>query len=157
MHRNLLELRKKLNLSLYEKKKDVSLAKFSEEKVIIFADYREKGSGVIKELAESNVTLNLERLEYADYVLSSRCGVEIKTVEDFVDSIIDGRLLQQIKNLKNNFESLCCINRRRAGHLFCKKRASQCNPRNDVPRLLFLMEYPLCRQRISRRLPGFCT
>src|SRR3989344_3268201 len=104
MHRNLLELRKKLNLSLYEKKKDVSLAKFSEEKVIIFADYREKGSGVIKELAESNVTLNLERLEYADYVLSSRCGVEIKTVEDFVDSIIDGRLLQQIKNLKNNFE-----------------------------------------------------
>ena len=46
----------------------------------------------------------MEKLEYADYVVSSRCGIEIKTVEDFVDSIIDGRLLQQIKNLKNNFE-----------------------------------------------------
>ncbi len=103
MYRNLASIRKKLNFSSYERK-DLPITKFAEEKVKIFADYREKGSGVIKELAESNVIINLEKLEYADYVLSSRCGVEIKTVEDFVDSIIDGRLLQQIKNLKNNFE-----------------------------------------------------
>jgi Fanconi anemia group M protein len=75
-----------------------------EEKIKIFADYREKGNGIIKELAENNAVVALERLEYADYIVSSRCGIEIKTVEDFVDSIIDGRLLQQIKNLKNNFE-----------------------------------------------------
>ena len=55
-------------------------------------------------MVEENIQVNLERLEYADYVLSSRCGVEIKTVSDFVDSIIDGRLLEQIKNMKNNFE-----------------------------------------------------
>ncbi|MBI4452542.1 DEAD/DEAH box helicase [Candidatus Woesearchaeota archaeon] len=103
MHRNLLSIRKKLNLSLYQRK-DTPIAKFAGEKIKIFADYREKGSGVIKELAENNVQVNLERLEQADYVLSSRCGVEIKTVEDFVDSIIDGRLLQQIKDLKRNFE-----------------------------------------------------
>ena len=103
MYRNLLSMRKKLSLSLYEKK-EAPLVKYIEQKVKIFADYREKASGVIKELAENNVIVALEALSYADYILSSRCGVEIKTVEDFVDSIIDGRLLQQIKNLKNNFE-----------------------------------------------------
>ncbi|MBI2652510.1 DEAD/DEAH box helicase [Candidatus Woesearchaeota archaeon] len=103
MYRNLANIRKKLNLSLYEKK-ETPITKFIEEKTKIFADYREKGSGTIKELAENNVIVNLEKLEYADYVVSSRCGIEIKTVEDFVNSIIDGRLLEQVKNLKNNFE-----------------------------------------------------
>ena len=91
------------NFSLYERK-ETPITKFVGEKTKIFADYREKGSGVIKELVENNIVINLEKLEYADYVVSSRCGIEIKTVEDFVDSIIDGRLLLQIKNLKNNFE-----------------------------------------------------
>ena len=103
MHRNLVDIRKKMSLALMGKR-EIPTAKFSGEKIKIFADYREKGSGVIKELIEENIQVSLERLEYADYVLSSRCGVEIKTVGDFVDSIIDGRLLQQIKNMKNNFE-----------------------------------------------------
>jgi len=102
MYRNLLNIRKKLNFSSYKKKEPQT--KFSGDKIKIFADYREKGSGVIKELAEDNVQVSVEKLEYADYILSSRCGVEIKIVEDFVDSIIDGRLLQQIKELKKNFE-----------------------------------------------------
>jgi len=46
----------------------------------------------------------LEKLENADYLLSSRVGIEVKTTEDFVNSIIDGRLLQQIKELRRNFE-----------------------------------------------------
>ncbi|MBS3101453.1 DEAD/DEAH box helicase [Candidatus Woesearchaeota archaeon] len=103
MYRHLASMRKKLSLSLYERK-ETPAARYVEEKTKIFADYREKGSGVIKELAENDTIVSLEKLEYADYVVSSRCGIEIKTVEDFVDSIIDGRLLQQIKNLKNNFE-----------------------------------------------------
>ncbi|MBI2658071.1 DEAD/DEAH box helicase [Candidatus Woesearchaeota archaeon] len=104
MYRNLADIRKKLNLSLNGRKdfESQSAEKTSETK--IFADYREKGSGVIKELAESGAVIVLEKLEHADYVVSSRCGIEIKTVGDFVDSVIDGRLLQQIKNLKNNFE-----------------------------------------------------
>jgi len=44
------------------------------------------------------------KLEAADYLISKRVGVEVKTVEDFVQSIIDGRLLQQIKDIKQNFE-----------------------------------------------------
>jgi Fanconi anemia group M protein len=36
--------------------------------------------------------------------VSSRCGIEFKTIQDFANSIVDGRLLEQIKQLKYNFE-----------------------------------------------------
>ncbi|MBI4016666.1 MAG: DEAD/DEAH box helicase [Candidatus Aenigmarchaeota archaeon] len=75
-----------------------------ENKIKLFADFREKGSGVLKILADMGVELKLDMLQSADYVLSSRVGVEFKTIPDFVDSIIDGRLLAQLKELKHNFE-----------------------------------------------------
>ncbi|MBW2980005.1 hypothetical protein KY360_01130, partial [Candidatus Woesearchaeota archaeon] len=105
MYRNLDNLRKKVSFEL-KRKKDHSLDKYKadEDKIKIFADYREKGSGTIKELVELGADLKLEKLENADYLVSSRCGVEVKTTEDFVNSIIDGRLLQQIKELRRNFE-----------------------------------------------------
>jgi len=103
MYRNLWKLKNKV---LALKKPEVSLERYvpEGEKLKIFADYREKDSGVIKELVDLGVSLKLEKLENADYILSSRVGVEFKTVEDFVNSIIDGRLLQQAKMLKDNFE-----------------------------------------------------
>ncbi|MCH8329312.1 MAG: DEAD/DEAH box helicase [Nanoarchaeota archaeon] len=103
MYRNLESLKKKLTLCLNTEEKKIS-SYVKENKIKIFADFREKGSGVIKELIELEVELKLDALPTADYILSSRVGVEFKTVEDFVQSIIDGRLLQQIKSLKNNFE-----------------------------------------------------
>src|SRR3989338_7291486 len=103
MYRNLNNLKKKLALTLNTQEEKITNY-IKENKIKIFADYREKGSNVIKELIELDVDLKLEALPNADYILSSRVGVEYKTVEDFVQSIIDGRLLEQIKNLKNNFE-----------------------------------------------------
>jgi Fanconi anemia group M protein len=70
----------------------------------IFVDYREKGSGVIKELIESGAKINLQKLEVGDFLLSDKCVVEYKKVPDFVDSIIDGRMMSQVKNLKNSYE-----------------------------------------------------
>lgn len=103
MYRNLENLKGKLSLILNNtEEKITNYAK--EDKIKIFADFREKGSGVIKELIEHEVELKLDALPTADYILSSRVGVEFKTVEDFIQSIIDGRLLEQIKSLKNNFE-----------------------------------------------------
>jgi len=65
----------------------------------IIADYREKGSNVLKELLDKT-NLQLEKLQVGDFLLSSRVAVEYKTVPDFVDSIIDGRLLSQLKELR---------------------------------------------------------
>jgi Fanconi anemia group M protein len=95
------QMRKELTLKLAPKQP--TLANYNND-VKIFADYREKTTGTVKELAEQGVTIKLEMLQTADYVLSSRVGVELKTAEDFVDSIIDGRLLEQLKNLKKSYE-----------------------------------------------------
>ena len=100
MYRNLDNIKKKISLKM----KDVTLDKFSENKIKVYADYREKSSGVIKELVDLGIEITMEKLENADYILSSRVGVELKTIPDFVDSIIDGRLLQQVKSIKENFE-----------------------------------------------------
>jgi ERCC4-related helicase len=74
-----------------------------EKHITILADAREKGSQVIKELVDRGIHLELKRIDIGDYILSERVAVEFKRVPDFVDSIIDGRLLQQIKGLKENY------------------------------------------------------
>ncbi len=75
-----------------------------QERAIVFADVRESGSGILKELNELEVDVRIKQLEVADFQLSDRVGVERKTAEDFLQSLIDGRLLEQAKNLVENFE-----------------------------------------------------
>lgn len=75
-----------------------------EQKIQIISDYREKGSEVMKELVDLGISLKLEKLQSADYLCSAQCAVELKTVEDFVTSIIDGRLIEQLKEIKRNFQ-----------------------------------------------------
>lgn len=65
----------------------------------IVCDDREKNNGIIKQLIELGAFVELKRLDSGDYAASERCVVELKTMPDFVDSIIDGRLLEQIKCL----------------------------------------------------------
>ncbi len=110
---------KKMYASLEKLKHSVSLLKQKKETAkrldeftnslknnlpYIKVDYREKGSKVIKELIERGVKIKLDKLEVSDYIISHRVGIEFKTVEDFVNSIIDGRLLSQARQLRNNFD-----------------------------------------------------
>ncbi|MBR9690690.1 DEAD/DEAH box helicase, partial [Candidatus Woesearchaeota archaeon] len=100
MYTNLDKLKK-----IFDKKSDVKerpLTKYvkNEEEVIVYVDHREKGNSVIKELVDIGVKIKLEKLDVGDFLLSSRTAVEFKTVKDFVDSIVDGRLLSQIKELR---------------------------------------------------------
>ena len=48
-------------------------------------------------------------MDIADYLLSERVAVEHKTVKDFVDSIIDGRLLSQLSALRKYERPLVII------------------------------------------------
>lgn len=66
----------------------------------IVCDHREKGSPVLKSLLDLGVRLDLQQLSVGDFLISDRVVIEYKTVPDFVNSIIDGRLLTQLKNLK---------------------------------------------------------
>ena len=82
----------------YADKKETQQAELSQLKVI--GDYREKASPVMKELVAAGVQLELKQLGVGDYLLSDRVVVEYKLVQDFVDSMLDGRLLSQLKELK---------------------------------------------------------
>jgi Fanconi anemia group M protein len=104
MYRELGNLRSRF--SGYTERKDSNLDKYiaPELELNVFADVREKASGVIKELIDLGVSVKMQTLNVGDYLLSKRVGVEYKKVPDFVDSIVDGRLLEQIKDIKQNFE-----------------------------------------------------
>ncbi|MBS3176287.1 DEAD/DEAH box helicase [Candidatus Woesearchaeota archaeon] len=103
MQRILNELKQKKVLQIPQQ---TTLPQPTQEKYThtIIVDHREKGNPVIKHLVEMGNTIKLEQLQSADFVLSGRVGVEFKTGEDFVNSIIDGRLLTQMKHLRENFE-----------------------------------------------------
>ncbi len=70
----------------------------------IYIDYREKASGTAKELLERGAQITLEMLHVGDYIVSERCGIEFKTQDDFLGSMIDGRLLEQLKHLRKGYE-----------------------------------------------------
>tara|TARA_Y100000031_G_scaffold105561_1_gene116188 strand:+ start:16249 stop:18375 length:2127 start_codon:yes stop_codon:yes gene_type:complete len=104
MFRSLKELRNKFKLQRRETTLNKYIPKKETEEIKIFVDYREKGSGVIKELIDNDVNISLDKLNIGDFILSSRVCVEYKKSDDFVNSIVDGRLLLQLKELKRNFE-----------------------------------------------------
>ncbi len=89
--------------------KQVTLGSFIEEKseqekLLIFVDHRERSSGLIRELVKKEgIVIKSKQLEVADYLLSDRVAVERKSGNDFIQSIIDGRLFKQAKELKQNF------------------------------------------------------
>jgi len=73
-----------------------------EGKIVVICDYREKET--IELLKKIGVNINVRSLEVGDFVCSQRIVIEKKTHSDFVSSIIDGRIFEQARGLKNNFE-----------------------------------------------------
>ncbi|NTV24213.1 MAG: Hef nuclease, partial [Nanoarchaeota archaeon] len=70
------------------------------EEVVVYADHREKGSGIIKKLIDIGLKVELKQLEVGDFLLSPRLVVEHKLISDFVDSMIDRRLFTQLKEMQ---------------------------------------------------------
>ena len=73
-------------------------------KPTIIVDSRELGSATTRELSKYDIAITPETLSIGDFIISDRTAVERKTVEDFVASIIDGRLFEQVSNLKSAYE-----------------------------------------------------
>ena len=76
----------------------------AEKRLKIIADHREMPSGVIDELVQLGVEVEACQLNVGDFILSDRTGVERKSVGDFLQSIIDKRLMNQAKALRETFE-----------------------------------------------------
>lgn len=70
--------------------------------VVIVSDYREKE--VTEHLKKLGAIINERALNVGDFVCSERAVIERKTYNDFVSSIIDGRVFEQADALKKNFD-----------------------------------------------------
>ncbi len=118
MYRNLEAIKKTFSLIKEEK---LTLQKFSspapspplptaqQQLIAIVADHREKDNKVVKELIDLGVQVRTGQLTSADYIISGRVGIELKKVPDFVASLIDRRLLEQVRELKQAFDKAVLI------------------------------------------------
>jgi ERCC4-type nuclease len=75
------------------------------EKLKIIADKREFNSSVVRQLASREVIIESVQLDVGDYLISERIGVERKEVDDFLASLMDGRLFQQAKALTRAYQA----------------------------------------------------
>lgn len=103
MHKTLSKMKSGLNKTL---PKQSTLLKFVDklkDKVVIYADTREQNSPVVRALSDMGAIVKVKQLEVGDYVLSDEIVVERKTVEDFLSSIVDGRLFQQLLGMTSNY------------------------------------------------------
>jgi len=75
----------------------------------IIADVHEKNSLVIAELHENpNIKLEIKPLKIGDYLIGKTI-IERKTVSDFISSMINKRLIQQLKQMKKYDQQLLII------------------------------------------------
>lgn len=81
-------------LSDYQKNKD---------QIKIIVDHREYRSSVVKNLSTKGTDVEPQQLDVGDYVLSSRIGVERKNVDDYLDSLLSGKLFKQVVQLRNAY------------------------------------------------------
>ncbi len=90
-------------------KKEITEQQTGQQNIAILADHRENNNKVLKELLSMGIPAKSTQLNTADYVVSGQVGVELKKVPDFVNSILDRRLLQQVRTLKESFPQALLI------------------------------------------------
>ena len=89
------ETQSQTTLTDYQKEK--------EKQIKIIVDHREYRSPVARNLTIKDAFVESQQLNTGDYVLSTRIGVERKTVDDFLQSLIDGKLFEQISRLRDAY------------------------------------------------------
>ncbi|MCC7574026.1 DEAD/DEAH box helicase [Candidatus Woesearchaeota archaeon] len=106
MYRVLKNIKNKVSAM---ERKQTTIKEYEQKNVHMLADYREKNSAVMKTLMEMGANLELKSLQIGDYHLTENVVIEYKKIKDFVDSIIDGRLLSQAKELKQYYKPLIIV------------------------------------------------
>ncbi len=66
---------------------------------MIIVDKREKNSMIIAELVKRKLPIEIKQLEIGDYIVGDTI-IERKTKSDFISSIINKRLMEQLINMK---------------------------------------------------------
>ncbi len=78
------------------------------KKLKIIADLHEKNSLVASELISLGIEVDFQHLKVADYLIGN-IAIERKTISDFINSMINKRLLRQLEELKQYGKKLLII------------------------------------------------
>ena len=73
------------------------------ENVVIYADTRESSSKVVA-ILKNRCEVREKQLVIGDYVLSKHVAAERKVCNDFLQSIVDGRLFAQLSELRKSYK-----------------------------------------------------
>ena len=75
----------------------------------VVADQREIRSTVTRNLQKAGASLSVKTLEVGDYIVSENVAIERKETGDFVNSLIEGKLFEQLSNLTRTYEKTILI------------------------------------------------
>jgi Fanconi anemia group M protein len=73
-------------------------------RITILADTREIQSSVASHLREWDCDVLEKQLQVGDYIVSDRVGVERKTTGDFLRSVVDQRIFDQLQTLSDSYD-----------------------------------------------------
>ncbi|MBI1973572.1 hypothetical protein HYS54_02050 [Candidatus Micrarchaeota archaeon] len=73
------------------------------EKATVYADHRERASGILDLIGRKGVEVKEFQLQVGDFLVSEDVAIERKEANDFVSSMLDGRLFGQARELADNF------------------------------------------------------
>ena len=90
-------------LSGWAKQTKMNEMKYAYKPPTILADYREESSGIPGLLLQREVELSIMNLKKGDYVINDEIVVERKSAEDFIQSLISGRLFTQCARLRKSY------------------------------------------------------
>ena len=92
--------------NIFSTKKEIIRKDLPKPKVVI--DYREKQSLVVAELIKLGFEKEFKELKVADYIVNN-VAIERKTVSDFISSMINKRLINQLEELQQYPNKLLII------------------------------------------------
>lgn len=93
---------------IFSKPKKIREEKSKQEKQKIIIDYRERNSLVASELMAMGFEIEFRELKVADYLVNN-VAIERKTISDFVNSIINKRIIRQLQELQQYENKLLMI------------------------------------------------
>lgn len=94
--------------NIFSRKKQAKKELREIEKPKIIADLHEKNSLVISNLHELNCNIEIRPLKVGDYLIGGTV-IERKTFSDLISSMLNKRLIQQLRNLKQYSRALLLI------------------------------------------------
>jgi len=104
------ELKKRVEEKVSKDEKQRSLMDYEEKEgrkeasLELTVDNREQNSKVVENLSRKNIKIKTAQLSVGDYIISENSAVERKEVSDFLESVTDGRLFSQARELTDNYQ-----------------------------------------------------